>query len=88
MMGIMGVDGNGWEMMAMRTIRKEWERMGGASLNLFCFFRSKIEMGRGWCDAPPLFLLHKKSITYEAFDDNGGNDAVGDECERSGQQIR
>ena len=75
-------------MMAMRTIRKEWERMGGAALNLFCFFRSKIEMGRGWCDAPPLFLLHKKPITYEAFDDNGGNDAVGDECERSGQQIR
>ena len=86
--GNYGNDGNGWEMMAMRTIRKEWERMGGASLNLFCFFRSKIEMGRGWCDAPPLFLLHKKSITYEAFDDNGGNDAVGDECERSGQQIR
>ena len=25
MMGIMGVDGNGWEMMAMRTIRKEWD---------------------------------------------------------------
>jgi hypothetical protein len=68
-MGIMGVDGNGgnggnggndgngWEMMAMRTIRKEWERMGGTSLNLFCFFRSKIEMGRGWCDAPPIVFV-------------------------------
>jgi hypothetical protein len=44
-------------MMAMRTIRKEWERMGGASLNLFCFFRSKIEMGRGWCDAPPIVFV-------------------------------
>ena len=44
-------------MMAMRTIRKEWERMGGASLNLFCFFRSKIEMGRCWCDAPPIVFV-------------------------------
>ena len=52
-----GNDGNGWKMMAMRMIRKEWERMGGASLNLFCFFRSKIEMGRGWCDAPPIVFV-------------------------------
>lgn len=57
---LMGVDGNGWEwmgMMTMRTIRKEWERMGGAALNLFCFFRSKIEMGRDWCDVPPIVFV-------------------------------
>ena len=36
----------------------------------------------------PIVFAQNNSITYEDFDDNGGNDAVGDECERSGQHIR